>query len=405
MFKRVGIVVEEQLKEEMVNLLEELIRIPSTRTRPDEILRCSDFIECWLEEQGIPFRRYTKNNVPSIVVLPPGKSSVKILLMAHFDVVEVEDSALYTPRQENGRLYGRGAIDDKYGVCLSLILFREHLKMLQEAGQGVEDICFGLLFTGDEEVGGENGVGSVNEKINTDFFIALDGGNPKLIVTKEKGIVRLRLDATGEAAHAARPWLGKNAFDILVEDYHKIKALFSEKPAWQDHLAQPQQADENLTVAVRPSTAGFSDKRTDHWHKTMVLTKCGAGNGSSNMVPGKAYALMDIRYTEHDDPKEMLSSIKNTVQSNVTLLEQAPLFYGGDSPYLHLLQKYSGGARLGFEHGASDARYFSEKKVPGVIWGADGEMSQHTEEEHIVLDSLYEMYDRLDRFLKEVAKG
>ncbi len=123
------------------------------------------------------------------------------------------------------------------------------------------------------------------------------------------------------------------------------------------------------------------------------------------MVPGKAYALMDIRYTEHDDPEEIFSTIKNTVQSNVTLQEQAPLFYGGDSPYLYLLQKYSGGARLGFEHGASDARYFSEKKVPGVIWGADGEMSQHTEEEHIVLDSFHEMYDRLDRFLKEVARG
>ncbi|BCL63136.1 peptidase M20 [Desulfomarina profundi] len=374
MIERVGIVVEEQLKKEMANLLEELIRIPSTRTRPDEILRCSDFIERWLEENEIPFQRYTKNNVPSIVVLPPGKSSVKILLMAHFDVVEAENAALYTPRQENGRLYGRGAIDDKYGVALSLVLFRNHLKMLQENGKGVEDICFGLLFTGDEEVGGENGVGSVNEKINTDFFIALDGGNPKLIVTKEKGIVRLRLDAIGEAAHAARPWLGKNAFDILVEDYHEIKALFPEK-------------------------------RADHWHKTMVLTKCGAGNGSSNMVPGKAYALMDIRYTEHDDPEEIFSTIKNTVQSNVTLLEQAPLFYGGDSPYLYLLQKYSGGARLGFEHGASDARYFSEKKVPGVIWGADGEMSQHTEEEHIVLDSFHEMYDRLDRFLKEVARG
>jgi succinyl-diaminopimelate desuccinylase len=312
--------------------------------------------------------------VPSIIVLPPGKQSVKVLLMAHFDVVEAENEALFIPRQENSRLYGRGTIDDKYGVVLALILFREHLKRLQENGKGAEDICFGLLFTGDEEVGGANGAGSVNEKIDPAFFIALDGGNPKLIVTKEKGIIRLRLDASGEAAHAARPWLGRSAFDILADDYRKIKTLFPET-------------------------------RADHWHKTVVLTKCGVGNGSTNMVPGTAYALLDIRYTEHDDPEEIYSSIEEMTESGVTILEQAPLFYGGDSPYLYLLQKHSCGARLGFEHGASDARYFSEKKVPGVIWGADGEMSQHTEEEHIVLDSFHEMYDRLDHFLSEVAKG
>ena len=67
-------------------------------------------------------------------------------------------------------------------------------------------------------------------------------------------------------------------------------------------------------------------------------------------------------------------------------------------------KKYTDNAVFGFSHGASDARYLSEKDIPGGIWGAEGEMSQHTEDEHIVLDSLYFIFDRLDAFLTEIAE-
>jgi len=366
-------VAVKHINDEILQLTEELIRIPSTSSRPEKILQCADFITKWLNDNSIEYERYDINNVPSIAVLPSGETGIKVLLMAHFDVVEVENESLFTPRVENGSLYGRGAIDDKYAVALSLLLFREHLAGLQERGLSQEDICFGLLLTGDEEVGGSNGVGTVGQNIETDFFIALDGGNPGLIVTKEKGILRIRLEATGKAVHAARPWLGQNAFDLLLEDYTAIQTL-------------------------------FTGERADHWHKTVALTKCTAGNGSVNMVPGRAQAILDIRYPEHDDPDEIIAAIEEVVAGKVTLKERADIFFGGESPYFDRLQKHAKGAVFGFEHGSSDARFLSERNIPGAIWGAAGEMSQHTEEEHIVLDSLYFMFDCLDAFLRETEK-
>jgi len=366
-------VAVRQIDNELLQLTEDLIRIPSTQARPDGIVQCADFIESWLIENSIIYERYDNNNVPSIVVLPSAGARTKVLLMAHFDVVEAEDESLFTPKIENGNLYGRGAIDDKYGVALSLLLFREHLAILHKKGLSQEDICFGLLFSGDEEVGGRDGVGTVGEKIETDFFIALDGGNPGLIVTKEKGIIRLRLETVGKAVHAARPWLGQNAFDLLMTDYMAVKEL-------------------------------FSSETSDHWHKTMALTKCEAGNGSENMAPGRAKAILDIRYTENDDPDEIIAAIEDVVDGEIVVLAQAALFFGGESSYFARLQKHSAGAVFGFEHGASDARYFSKRNIPGAIWGATGEMSQHTEEEHIVLDSLYRMFDYLDAFFQEIAE-
>jgi succinyl-diaminopimelate desuccinylase len=59
---------------------------------------------------------------------------------------------------------------------------------------------------------------------------------------------------------------------------------------------------------------------------------------------------------------------------------------------------------FGFEHGASDARHLSEHHIPGIVWGAEGEMSQHSENEHVVISSVEKMYTVLDMFLRRVAK-
>lgn len=365
--------VAEHLEKELLELTKALIRIPSTHSRPEKISECTDYIAQWLNKHGIIYTRHIENNVPSIVVMPSKSAETKILFLAHFDVVETESETAFCPRVRDGKLYGRGAIDDKYAVALSLILFREHLSDLKKRGLTQKEMSLGLLLTGDEEVGGRNGVGKIGKLLQPDFFIAIDGGNPGLIVTKEKGTILINLEATGKAGHAARPWLAQNAFDILAKDYIKLLPLFSETTE-------------------------------DHWHKTMALTKSKVGNGSTNIIPDKATATLDIRYTENDDPDEIIESIRKSVDSKVVVMGNEPMFFGGTSPCFATLEKHSNGAVFGFEHGASDARYLSTRGIPGAIWGANGEMSQHTDDEHIVLDSLYGLYDCLDSFLTETAE-
>ncbi len=357
---------------QIVELTKALIRIPSTHSRPSEILRCADYIASWLHRYKINFERTDIQGTPSIIVLPaPGYAPV--LLMAHFDVVESGDDSLFEPRESNGRLFGRGAADDKYAVAAAMVLFHNTLERLRAEGRGQADMPFGLLLTGDEEVGGYNGAGAARESIKTDFYIAIDGGRPDLIVTKEKGLLHLELTATGQSAHAARPWLGHSAFDILVADYGAIQKLFE---------------------AQRP----------DHWHKTMVLSICEVGDGSVNKVPGQARAMLDIRYTEEDDPEAIVAAIREVVRSVVRVDAQEPVFIGGESPYLDLLVRHSGGAAVGFEHGTSDARFFSSQGIPGAVWGADGEMSQHSQEEHVVIASIAAIYDCLDQFFTALTK-
>ena len=119
-----------RLQQELVELTQELIRIPSCHSRPLEIHRCAQFITHWFNKQSIEAQLTTHCDIPAITVLPT-PATCPILLLSHFDVVEAEHEDQFTPHISDGKLFGRGSIDDKYAVAMSMLLFREHLRHKQ----------------------------------------------------------------------------------------------------------------------------------------------------------------------------------------------------------------------------------------------------------------------------------
>jgi succinyl-diaminopimelate desuccinylase len=357
--------------QEIIELTKSLIRFKSMHSRPEEIRACAEFIGNYLSEHGATWRRLDRDGVPSILALPKEKEAA-VILMSHIDVVDAPD-ALFEPHVKGSRLYGRGSIDDKYAAALSMVLFQEHVRRSEKLGGGQGDLAFGILITGDEEVGGKRGAREALAEVKADFCIALDGGGLNKIVAKEKGILRLKLIAKGRAAHGARPWLGENAIEKLIADYLKIKPFFE--------LSAPE-----------------------HWHRTLNFSIIHAGK-SANQVPDYAEALFDIRYTENDDVQKLVEAMQEHIEGELVVETKEPLFHGGDSPYLDLLLKIAKDTVVGFEHGASDARFLSDYGMKGIVWGADGDMSQHSQEEHVNVESAYALYRILDEFAGQIAEG
>jgi succinyl-diaminopimelate desuccinylase len=354
--------------DEIIELTKSLIRFKTLHSRPDEIMACADFIEAYLSEHGVRWKRLDREGVPSILVLPKDNHA-PVILMSHIDVVDGPDE-LFEPHEKEGKLYGRGSIDDKYAAALSLVLFKEHLARQRELGKGQEDLPFGILVTGDEEAGGKKGAKEALAEVKAEFCIALDGGGLKKIVAKEKGILRLKLVSRGRSAHGARPWLGENAIENLIADYLKIKPFFE------------------LTEA-------------EHWHRTLNFGIINAGK-SANQVPDYAEALFDIRYTENDDVEGLVEAMRREVRGELVVETVEPLFCGGDSPYLDLILNIAKETSVGFEHGASDARFLSDYGIKGIVWGADGDMSQHSNEEHLNIESTLALYHILDEFAERI---
>jgi len=116
--------------------LEELVRIPSVWCDPNrrgEVHRSARAVESLLREAGFAdVEVVAAGGGPAVIArhpAPPGAPTV--LLYAHHDVQPEGDHAAWTsppfePTERNGRLYGRGAADDKAGIAAHLAAFLAH---------------------------------------------------------------------------------------------------------------------------------------------------------------------------------------------------------------------------------------------------------------------------------------
>jgi len=125
----------------------------------------------YLAGRGLEARR-------NCTITVPGKQhEKKLMLAAHIDTVEIGDESKWAfpplcGMVRDGRILGRGACDDKYGVAASLFLFKKMKEL------GIE-LQYDLLFTGycDEEHGGSNGALAACLKYPCDDYLNLDCKN------------------------------------------------------------------------------------------------------------------------------------------------------------------------------------------------------------------------------------
>ena len=109
--------------------------------------------------------------------------SPAVLLYAHFDVQPAGDedawlSPPFEPTVRDGRLYGRGAADDKSGV----VIHAGVLRALLAAGDGVPPCTIRVIVEGDEESGGslETIVGVHRDELAADAIVVADVGNLRI---------------------------------------------------------------------------------------------------------------------------------------------------------------------------------------------------------------------------------
>jgi len=137
--------------------LEALVRIPSVSAEGAEtpgMIECAARVASLLAEAGLAVRRIEVPGAPPAILgehpAPPGAPTV--LLYAHYDVQPAGDPALWSgppfePRERDGRLFGRGASDDKAGIAIHL----GALRALQAAG-GIP-VGVKVIVEGEEELG------------------------------------------------------------------------------------------------------------------------------------------------------------------------------------------------------------------------------------------------------------
>ena len=357
-----------ELRERLIALTRDLVLIPGTEKRPEDLRRARDWVGNHLEGiAGVEVNHFESAGVPSLLAKPPECVVPEVLLCGHLDVVHHDEPGVYQSELRGGRIWGPGTGDMKGIVAILLELFRE----LHRASPGLP---LALALTGDEERGGEHGTRALIEDHGLRCALAVvpDGGELEQIVVEEKGILHLEIQAEGKSCHAARPWLGNNALELLRESLGRLQQQF---PAAED---------------------------PEHWYSTCTVTRLGTPNLSFNRIPARASATLDIRFTAPLSSGDVLSRVRGCLVEGVSVepvVRAEPSILSPDSAFLDSCEEILGRRPTPLrEHGGSDARFFAAHGIP-VIMTRPICGNLHARNEWIDVDSMLKFHQVYRHFL------
>ena len=136
----------------------------------------------------------------------------EVVFSTHFDCVP----PFFPSRVADDRLYGRGSCDAK-GILAAQVAAAERLRASGERRVG-------LLFVVGEERGSD-GATAANTIPNSARFLINGEPTDSVLATATRGVLRVRLRASGRAAHSSVPEQGESAIDKLVDALMRLRGL------------------------------------------------------------------------------------------------------------------------------------------------------------------------------------
>lgn len=265
----------------------------------------------------------------------PGSSARQpILLTAHYDVVPAEDAGWAEPpfsgTIRDGRIHGRGALDDKG----SLIAILEAVTaLLKEGWQPPRDVW--LAFGFDEEVGGAQGAQQIarhfqQQGLRFDFVLdeggaVMDGSmmgirSPIAVVgIAEKGNCSYELHFTGEGGHSSMP-PQETAVSRMAALIRSVQAK-PPKPRLTDTVqammrtVAPHQRGIQRLVMRHPGLfkplivkAMLKNRQTAAMLRTTLAFTMAEGGSAHNVLPETASCTVNARVLQGDSPESVAES-------------------------------------------------------------------------------------------------
>ncbi len=355
--------------DEQVRFLQELVRVP-TDTPPGNNAPHADRTAELLADMGL---QAEKHSVPASEVQAAGMQSITNLVVcrpyaaggltiglnAHGDVVPPGEGWTHDPyggEIADGNMYGRATAVSKSDFSSYTFAVRALESLGLPLKGGVE-----LLFTYDEEFGGELGPGWLLEKGITKPDLLLAAGFSYQVITAHNGCLQMEVTVHGKMAHAAIPESGVDALQGAV---HILNAMY---------------AQNTLYKQVTSDVDGIN-------HPYLNVGRIEGGT-NTNVVPGKVVFKLDRRMIPEENPTEVEASIRKVIADAAAqvpgisvdikrlLLANSMRPLAGNKPLVDALQKH-GEALFGEPIPAmgtplyTDVRLFSERGIPGVIYGA-----------------------------------
>jgi succinyl-diaminopimelate desuccinylase len=349
-------------------LAERLISYDTSRS--EELVAAAGFVKGWLESRDIEVQHHDHNGLPVLVaeVGPARGDAPCVVLHGHLDVVPGRPEQ-FQPRVDDDRLIGRGAYDMKGGLAGMMCA----LKDLERQ----ERVKVRLVVVPDEEseeLDERSTDDVVGRGLGGDFAITGEPTNLHIGV-EAKGVLAMRIEVHGRAAHSSTPWRGDNAVLKAVVVFRAIESL------------------------------PFSRESSEMFDRPSINLGRIHGGDALNKVPDECTMAVDVRYLPGQDPAEILAQVGEIPSIDVTrTFIWPPVAVARTDPYVRALRdavarSIQGEAMSVGRDGASDAASFLGAGIPAVEFGPAG-AGHHGPDEWVSLSSLARYRRALGDFVR-----
>ncbi|MCQ2346439.1 MAG: dipeptidase [Paludibacteraceae bacterium] len=329
-----------------------LIRIPSVSCQPehkDDMLRCANRWRELLLAAGCQRAEVmpSKGNPFVFAEYAPATEKVDtktVLVYAHYDVMPAEPLELWKsnpwePEVRDGRLYARGADDDKGQAMIQAKAFEYMVR------ENLMNCHVKFIFEGEEEIGSPSLEAFISEHkdlLKCDIILVSDtsmiGKATPSLTTGLRGLAYWQIEVTGPNRDLHSGHFGgavKNPLNALCEMLAKV--IDSEGritiPHFYDKVLPIPQAERDMIAQIPFSNeaykkaidvddvfgeVGYSTLERNSCRPTFDI--CGmwggyTGEGSKTVLPSKAYAKVSCRLVANQDHEEISRAFVEYIRS------------------------------------------------------------------------------------------
>lgn len=280
--------LKEMVAQKTVNVIpEKLAEHPYLKMRGEEY-KVAEIVKEVFDKEKIRYEIFEREKGRTNIIGKIGKgiNDKKLLIACHMDIVPAGDGWVTDPFdmvEKDGKLYGRGVLDNK-GPLVSSIISAKVIKSV--LGEEVIEGELQVAGLADEEAhsGVDYGIGYLLEEklINPTYAIIPDiGENMEKIDIAEKGRTVLKVISKGVQAHGSTPEKGVNAVYPMA---YLVTKLQNWVPKYEPH-----------PILIKP---------------TVNLGEIHGGI-AANIVPAECSIYLDIRTLPGQTEEGLINEIKS----------------------------------------------------------------------------------------------
>lgn len=321
-----------------------LLRIPSVSANPayrEDVFRCASFVADSMQKAGLEKVELCPTAGFPIVygekIIDPALPTV--LIYGHYDVQPAEPFELwhsppFEPTLKDGKIYARGAADDK-GQFYMHVKAVEFMLATNSLPCNVK-----MMIEGEEEVGSEhlgNFCRENQSKLKADVILISDtsmvANDVPSIDVGLRGLSYLEVEVTGPNRDLHSGVYGGAVANPINTLCKMIASLTDEHhhitiPGFYDHVAEVSQEDRNamaqipfseedyqkdLNIGAVQGEAGFSTIERTSIRPTLDVNGIWGGytgEGSKTVLPSKAFAKISMRLVPNQSSDEITQKFK-----------------------------------------------------------------------------------------------